>query len=159
MSIEKLPWFALNIRTRYGDFVDRSLKGKGYESFNPVVSSTGAPLYPGYLFCRLNIENRLSVLVTSGVLDVVRVAGRPAVVSDEEVESVRGLIESSLPIRAHPWAARDGVRIKTGPCRGMVGVVERLKGQNRLVCIFSVDAIQQSRAVEIDIGDAEPITR
>jgi transcription antitermination factor NusG len=150
----ELPWFALNVRTRYSEFVDRSLKGKGYESFNPIASSKKEPLFPGYLFCRLNIERRLPVLIISGVFDVVRVAGKPAVIPEEEVENVRRISESRVSMQPWPWTKRgQRVRIKSGLWQGIEGVVERVKGQSRLIC--SVDAIQRSIIVDLDAADVQ----
>ena len=106
------------------------------------------PLFPGYLFCRFGRSQSIAVRQTPGVVDVVGFAGRPAAISDEEIQSIRTTTESGH--RVQPWAypvAGDRVRIDCGPLAGVRGVVLRDKGEIRV--IVSIELLQRSVAVEI----------
>src|SRR5579859_2892809 len=75
------PWFALQVRMRHEALVTAHLNGKGYEWFLPLyksrkrwsdrVKETELPLFPGYLFCRFDPQNRLPILKTPGVTQIV----------------------------------------------------------------------------------------
>ncbi|MGH9678604.1 MAG: transcription termination/antitermination NusG family protein, partial [Candidatus Acidiferrales bacterium] len=79
--IEADKWFALQVRTRWEVSTESLLAGKGYETFLPryanQVRRNGrlkeiqSPLFPGYVFCRFDPQDRLPILVTPGVISVV----------------------------------------------------------------------------------------
>jgi DNA-binding CsgD family transcriptional regulator/transcription antitermination factor NusG len=153
------PWFALQIRHRYERFVANHLGSSGYEAFLPVYSSRRqwsdrlkefeVPLFPGYLFCRFDPLDRLPILMTVGVIQVVGIGKKPVSVDDAEITAIQTLVQSGLP--AHPWQflqVGERVRVERGPLSGIEGILMALKGRHRL--ILSVTLLQRSVAVEVD---------
>jgi transcription antitermination factor NusG len=156
---ESYPWFALRVRSNYENTVATILRGKGYEGFLPLYVSRRAwsdrvkqierPLFPGYVFCRFDVQRRLPILTTPGVVCVVGVGKRPIPIDDVEIASIQAAVRSGLP--AVPWPfLRIGqqVSIERGPLRGTTGILLNFKGQHRLV--LSVTLLQRSVAVELD---------
>jgi transcription antitermination factor NusG len=152
-------WFALQTRSRYEHFVAAMLSDKGYEPFLPVytcrrrwsdrVKEFESPLFPGYLFCRFDSRNRLPILTTPGVVQVVGVGKKPVPVDDSEITAIQILMGSGLAGR--PWAflhVGQRVRIERGPLTGVVGILTGFRGHYRLV--LSVTLLQRSVAVEVD---------
>jgi transcription antitermination factor NusG len=161
------PWFALQIRTRHEMSVAEHLQGKSYEWFLPLyktrrrwsdrVKEVSSPLFPGYLFCRFNPHDRLPILKTPGVTQIVGYNHVPVPVDEHEIEAIRRLIASGLP--NFPCAflqVGSKVRIETGALRGLEGMLTELKGKRRLV--LSITLLQRSVAVEID-SDAVSVVR
>lgn len=155
----RTPWFALQVRTRHEGGVANFLTGKGYEPFVPMYQSrrrwsdrikvVDAPLFPGYLFCRFDINNRLPILTTPGVIQVVGFNRSPIPVEDAEIDAIQSLVASGFPSQPWPFLqAGDRVQIDSGPLRGLEGLLVELKGSHRLV--VSVMLLQRSVAVEID---------
>jgi transcription antitermination factor NusG len=155
----KLPWFALQVRARYEQGVADQLDGKGYELFLPIhkcrkrwsdrVKEVEAPLFPGYLFCRLNPQDRLPILKTPGVIQVVGSNRTPTVVDEQEIQAIQAMVASGIPNQPWPFLATgDRVRIESGPLSGLEGILIEFKGNHRLV--LSVTLLQRSVAVEID---------
>ena len=74
-------WYALQVRTRWEASTSSLLSGKGYQTLLPTYrqkkswsgrpKEVSAPLFPGYVFCRFDVRNRLPVLITPGVIAVV----------------------------------------------------------------------------------------
>ena len=135
------------------------LRSKGYEEFLPLyvskrrwsdrVKSIECPLFPGYLFCRLDANRRLPVLTTPGVSAIVSAGRMPIAVPDEEIEAVRTVLASGLG--AQPWpfiAVGSTIRLERGPLAGLEGLVTSADKIDRLV--VSVSLLQRSVAVEID---------
>jgi transcriptional antiterminator NusG len=163
----RFPWFALQVRMRYEAGVADHLKGKGYEWFLPLykarrrwsdrIREVDAPLFPGYLFCRFNPHNRLPILKTPGVTQIVGYNHVPIPVDEHEIEAIRRLVASGVP--NFPCAYLEvgsKVRIEAGALRGLEGVLTELKGKRRLV--LSITLLQRSVAVEID-SDAVSVVR
>jgi transcription antitermination factor NusG len=160
------PWFALKVRLRAEELAGTAIRNKGYDVFVPTyldcrryagcVKKVQAALFPGYLFCRLDVGNRLPLLQTPGVHHIVSLGGIPCAVDESEIEAIRVVVDSKLP--AIPWpylTAGHRARIECGPFAGIEGVVITIKGRERLV--LSVHLLQRSVAVEIDRSWVRPM--
>jgi len=161
-------WYALHVRPRFEKNVQTHLEEKGYEVFFPTYSVTRQwsdrvkslqfPLFPGYVFCRFSVNARLPILVTPGVNQVVGAGKTPVTVDDNELETIRRVMESG--VAAQPWPylkVGETVRIETGPLEGLLGIVTRIKNSNRLV--VSVSLLMRSVSVELDSKWIKPIAQ
>jgi transcription antitermination factor NusG len=164
-SNEVLPWYALHVRPRYEKQISQTLKSKGFEEFLPIYSSRRRwsdrwktvefPLFPGYMFCRLNEEIRLPILTIPGVIRIVGVGGKWISVSEQEIQAVQKIVESGLA--AEPWPylkTGQHVLITEGKLAGLEGIFLKKKGVHRLV--ISIGLLQRSVAVEIDAAWVRP---
>lgn len=153
------PWFALQVRTRYETGVAEHLEGKGYDWFLPLykarrrwsdrVKEMDLPLFPGYLFCRFNPYDRLPILKTPGVTQIVGYNHVPVPVDEQEIDAIRRLVVSGLPNFPCPYfEVGSKVRIEAGALRGVEGVLTEVKGKRRLV--LSITLLQRAVAVEIN---------
>jgi transcription antitermination factor NusG len=163
----KYPWFALQVRSSHESCVADYLNGQGYEWFLPLYKSrkrwsdrikeVESPLFPGYLFCRFNQHDRLPILKTPGVIQIVGFNRVPAVVEESEISALQTLMVTGVPNHPCPFLELgDKVRIESGPLRGLQGVLMDFKGHHRLV--LSVTLLQRSVAVEIDSALVTPVT-
>src|SRR5271155_1067735 len=162
----QFPWFALQVRTRQEAGVAQQLSGQGYERFLPLyrlrkrwsdrIKELDAPLFPGYLFCRFNPQDRLPILKTPGVMQIVGFNNGPAVVDESEIRSIQTLVATGAPHQPWPFlAAGDRVRIESGPLLGLEGILTEVRRSYRLV--LSVTLLQRSVAVEIDSASVTAI--
>ena len=163
------PWFAILVRTSREKAANSLLENTGYECFLPIskymrrwsdrMKEVEVPLFPGYLFCRMNQHNRLPVLMTPGVMQIVGVGKTPVPVEEEEIAAIQRVGTSGLSTMPWPYLEVGHVaRIEDGPLRGMTGIVVKIKSGLKLV--LSVSLLQRSVAVEIDrswIGAAYPV--
>jgi len=160
-------WYALSIRTRFEKLVDAHLQGRGYETFLPTYLETRQwsdrtkllvmPLFPGYIFCRFDINARLPVLMTPGVNFVVGAGRTPLPVDEGEITGIRQAVGSGNPILPWPYLnAGEVVEIEHGSLQGLRGIVVRIKNVDRLV--VSVSLLMRSVAVEVDRAAVRPVT-
>ncbi len=156
---DNYPWYALQVRTRYEKSVATLLDGKGYKWFLPLykrrrrwsdrIKEIELPLFPGYLFCRFDIQKRLPILKTPGVLLVVGTAKTPVPIDETEITAIQSLVKSGLPSQPWPFLqVGQRVRIDSGALCGLEGILLHFKGRHRIV--LSVMLLQRSVAVEID---------
>ena len=155
----QLPWFALQVNSRKENWIFAHLVGQGYECFSPKYKSVRqwsdrrkeieSPLFPGYLFCRFNPLERLPILKTPGVMEIVGCNRKPIPIDEQEIQAIQRMMESSLARQPWPYLeVGERVRIQSGALRGLVGFLVALKGNYRLV--LSVTLLKRSVAVEID---------
>jgi transcription antitermination factor NusG len=160
-------WYALYTRHQHEKVVASLLSGKGFEVFLPLYSTVhrwkdrdkhlSLPLYPGYVFLRDRLEQKLQILMTPGVHSIVGTAGCPEPIPNFEMEAVKRVIASSWAAAPHPFLhTGDRVRVTHGPLEGIEGILLRKKNTFRLV--LSVEMLRKAVAVEVDTSMVEPIT-
>ena len=119
------------------------------ESDGHRIKERETPLFPGYLFCRFNPQDRLPILKTPGVTQIVGYSHVPIPVDEAEIHAIRTLVASGIPNRPCAFfQVGNRVRIETGALHGLEGILLELKGKRRLV--LSITLLQRSVAVEID---------
>ena len=160
-------WYAVQVQSRLASVASATLRGKGYEEFLPLyrsrrrwsdrIKELELPLFPGYLFCRCNVSDRLMpILSTPGVISIVGAGKTPVPVDDEEIEAIRAVLRSGLVVQPWPFlSVGSKVYIEGGPLAGVEGIVSNMDKVYRLV--VSVSLLQRSVAVEIDREWARPI--
>jgi transcription antitermination factor NusG len=156
----ELPrWYALTVKHQHEQFLESLLRSKGFEALAPHyrvrrqwsdrVKQVDLPLFPGYLFCKFEFDERIRVVDTPGVGGVVSFGGRPAPVPDQEISDLQAAVNSRLPIRPWPYLKPgDRVRIERGPLRGVEGTLLREKDGWRI--IVGVEMLQRAVAVELE---------
>jgi transcription antitermination factor NusG len=114
------------------------------------------PLFPGYVFVRLALVDRLRVLQIPSVVRLIGFNGHPSPLPDEEIEALKRGLAAGVRAEPHPFlTVGRRVRVKRGPFEGMQGILLRRKGKLRLV--LSVELIMRSVVIDVDIADVEPI--
>jgi transcription antitermination factor NusG len=164
MNLQSPPrWYATYTAPRHEKSVQQHLENRSVENFLPLYQSARLwngrravvqlPLFPGYLFVRIPVEQRVRVLEVPGVLNIVNSNGRLNPLPEGEVEALRAALQMRRS-EPHPLLVRGKkVRIKGGPLRGLEGVVVRQTHKLRMV--VSIDCIMQSFAVELEASDLE----
>jgi transcription antitermination factor NusG len=155
---ESHQWFALAVKPRFDKAVARALEVKGYETLLPLYKKhrNGArskiselPLFPGYVCCRFNVQTRLPILTTPGVIQVLGAGNVPIPLSDVEINSLQTAIKAQIPVQPFPFVcAGQRVRINRGFLAGVEGIVISCKHRLRLV--LSITVLQRSVLLEID---------
>jgi len=152
-------WFALSTRSQREKMVASLLHSKGYEEFLPLYRShrrwsdrTKAiekPLFPGYVFCRFDVQKRLPILMTPGVRFIAGIGKTPLAVNESEMASLQHVVQSGLQVEPWPFLqVGQRVRIERGALQGLEGILMGFKKPHRLV--VSVTLLQRSIAVELD---------
>ena len=154
VSDTAMEWFAIRVKSNREKVTQQHLKGKGFEVFLPAYPCTKedgrkthveVPLFPGYLFCRFQVTNRLPILIVPGVVHIVGLGKKPVPVDESELESIRILLRAGLPLRPdEPYTIGQSIRIQKGPLAGAEGVILGL-GEQRLV--VSISLLQRSVSV------------
>jgi transcription antitermination factor NusG len=160
-------WYAAYTSANHEKRVAEQLLQRSVEQFLPLYNSVRRwkdrrvhlqlPLFPGYVFVRIALCDRLRVLQIPGVAKLVEFNGTPAPLPEEEIEALKkGLV---CGVHAEPHAfltVGRRVRVKAGPLEGLQGIVLRRK--NRLRLIISLDLIRRAAAVEVEAADLERVS-
>jgi transcription antitermination factor NusG len=161
-----IAWYAAYTCSRHEKRIAQQLHQRGIEHFLPLYRSVRRwkdrkkelelALFPGYIFVRLALEDRLHVLKLPGVVRFVSFNGLPAALPANDLEALRNGLTQNLCAEHHPYLT-IGRRVKVvyGPLSGAEGILVRRRNNSRLV--VSIDAIMRSVALEIDEADVVPL--
>lgn len=118
------------------------------------VKLTERPLFPGYLFARVDASagGLARILAASSSVALLPSNLAPAVVDDSEVETVAKLCYSELPLLPAEYTRGQLVTIRAGALAGVSGVVSKIRNRYRL----TVNVEIFHRAVEVEL-DAEAV--
>lgn len=163
-SFREPHWYAIYTCANHEKRVAAEIEARGIEHFLPLYSSVRRwkdrrinlelPLFPGYLFVRLPLQDRLRVLQIPSVVRFVAFGSQPAALPNGEMETLRAGMSQGLCAKPHPFlSVGRRVRICRGAFRDLQGILIRRRGLYRVV--ISIELIQRSMAVEIDLTDVE----
>ena len=158
-------WYAAYTSANHEKRVAEQLGVRSVEHFVPLYESVRRwkdrkvrlqlPLFPGYVFVRLALRDRLRVLQVPGLARLVGFNGLPCALPDSEIEALKAGLASGVRAEPHRYlTVGRRVRVKTGPLAGMEGVLARKKNGARFV--ISLDLIMRSVAVDVDALELEP---
>lgn len=159
-------WFAVVTTPQHEKAAFRHLDFAGIETFLPTYESCRTwknrqkvrlelPLFPTYLFVRIDQGDRGKVLRTPGVRQLVGNSREPLCLPDREIEFLRTSLAEQ---KAEPYAGLvvgQRVRIKSGAMMGVEGCLVRKSSEWRFV--LTVQLIHRHVAVEIDASSLEAI--
>jgi transcription antitermination factor NusG len=161
-------WYALHTYPRHEKRVHEDLRLRAIESFLPLYKTVhlwkngckarvDLPLFPGYVFVKIDPRERFKALNLPGAVSIVGSVNGPWPLQDEEIISLRARLQSHH-FEPYPYlTVGQKVRIKSGPLADMTGYLVRQSGGFRVV--LSVELIRQAAAVEVNADDVEPIER
>lgn len=158
------PWYVTCTFPRHEKRVAQQLAEHGIGAFLPLYATArrwkdrrkviDLPLFPGYVFVQMKVEDRTDILRLPGVVRLICFQGRPARIESSEIANLRyGLIGRGVA-QPHPYLKIGRrVRVRSGPMAGLEGILVRKKDLFRVV--LSVSLIQRSVSVEVDQVDIE----
>ena len=146
-----MRWYAIQTKVNREKDVERRLKDLRLEVFLPWMRARRrigsrfhwvlAPLFPGYVFCRLDmVVSGKAARYSPGVKDFLTFGSRIAEVSENIIEALRercpGGVAEIDPVNAKPG---DIVRINEGPFSGLEAIFEdKLKGSERVAVLLEI---------------------
>ena len=155
---EQSHWYAIYTYPRHEKAVTDALKRKELDVFLPTYICQSQwkdrrvklvrPLFPSYLFARIQALQQIKVVTVPGVLRILSFQGQPAAVSDQEIDSIRWCMSVGAVLEPSPLPSiGERIRIRSGVFEGVEGTVSNLKNGCKLM--ISVSLINQSVAFEI----------
>lgn len=158
-------WFVIWTESRAEKKVEQRMAALGLSAWLPVVKErhrwsdrwreVECPLFPGYLFAQATNADWSRILGTPGVLTVITERGKPALLADNFVSSLRDAIRrggaTPEPVTERvDYSPGDEVVVQEGALTGFRGVVRERRGARQLVLWVA----QIGRGVAFTIGSA-----
>jgi transcription antitermination factor NusG len=159
-------WYVVYTNANHEKRVAQQLGQRSIEHLLPLYKSVRRwkdrrvhlqmPLFPGYVFVRFALRDRLQVLQIPSVAHLVSFNGRPAPLPIEDIQTIQHCLSHGSQVEPHPYLQTGRrVRVRSGPLQGLEGIILRRKNRTRFVLSFEL--IMRSVAVEMDEGDVAAV--
>jgi len=141
----KYKWHVLYVRYQHEIKVKTFLKLKGIRSYLPLEKKLRSwsdrqkwievPLFPCYIFVNVSVMEYYEVFDHPSVIRYICSEGKPCVISEEEIDSIKKIVTSNLDYSVQGSLMKTGeqVHIKYGPLKNVSGEVIRKSKSDRLV--------------------------
>jgi transcription antitermination factor NusG len=155
-------WYAAYTSANHEKSVAKQMEARALECFLPLYGKMSRwkdrrvklqrPLFPGYVFVHIELQERLRVLQIPGVVRLVGFNGVPTPLRDQEIDVMRSALTAGVYAEPCPFLqVGRRVRLRSGPLQGLEGILLKKKGGCRFV--LSLELIQRSVSVEVDAAD------
>jgi transcription antitermination factor NusG len=98
------------------------------------------PLFKSYVFVKIEDPDRTNVRMTDGVVNFVHWDGKPAIIREKEIQTIRRFLDEYENVEAvkMDFNPDDRVRVVAGPMMDTEGRILELKNKTAKVCIDSL---------------------
>ena len=151
MTENKLHWYAVYTKPRWEKKVAKLLEERGIEHYcplNKVIKQWSdrkkvvlEPIFKSYVFVRMEDAKKWDLKKINGILNFVYWLGKPAVVKDEEIDTIRKFLNefSSVEVvESGKLAVNAKVRIRQGVMMNYHGILLEVSGNRAKVKIDSM---------------------
>lgn len=161
---ERGEWFVLHTKSRQEKVVAESLAAMGVGYFLPLLHQVRyygqrkfdveLPLFPSYVFLRGTRIAAFEANRVKRIAQIITVHNQPSL--DWELSNLYQAIASGADLNPYPFlVAGTPVEVRSGPFRGLQGVVDSHARQNRL--ILQVHMLGRAVCLEVDAALLDPI--
>ena len=147
----KKNWYVVYTRPRWEKKIAENLLGLGIEHYCPLNKVTRQwsdrkktvlePVFKGYVFVKLEDAKKWEIRDVAGILNFVHWLGKPALVREEEINTIRKFLNEFDDVRVEKkdFELNEKVRITRGVLMNYEGMVISVSGNRAIVKIDSMD--------------------
>lgn len=143
-------WYAVYTKPRWEKKVAGLLLHGGMESYCPLnkvrrrwsdrIKTVEEPLFKSYVFVKIDEAARTTVRMTDGVINFVYWNGKPAVIKDKEINTIKRFLDEheNVTLEKIEVGVNERVKVIAGPMMEAEGKVLELKHKTAKVAIDSL---------------------
>lgn len=162
-----MRWFVVHTRSNAEKQALAHLRNQGFTAYLPCyskrrnharrVDTVQAPVFPRYIFIRMDAENARwrAIRSTVGVVDIIRHGDRPVPVPQGVVESIQAREgQNGLVAILDTFSKGEPLRISAGAFQGHTGLFECRGDEARVVVLLEL----LGRSVRVNVS-AQAVAR
>lgn len=159
-------WYVIHTFPQHEKKIHAALVQHKIENYLPLKSEIRqwsdrrkkleVPLFPNYLFVKINLKERHRVVGIPGVLKFLSTGSKPSIILERDIDLIKKLAMENIEVTDEYINLNDIVMITSGPLKGVTGLLVYRKGNTRL--LVEIDGIKKSVLVEISPEMAKRIS-
>lgn len=155
-------WYVAHTKPRCEKKFSALMQAERFEHELPLIESVRRygrkkkkylkPIFPGYVFIRIMPVQKPRCFQQELLVRLIDVDQQKRF--ERQLDDVRKLVASGLEVMLYPQLKRGAMaRIRSGPLRGVQGVIDDPKNPGGIVLV--VDVLQQGVLVKVPVEDLE----
>ncbi len=114
-------WYTVYTKARWEKKVHALLLERGIDAYCPLnrvrkkwsdrIKWVEEPLFKSYVFVKVCEEEKAAVRMVNGVVNFVYWLGKPAVIKDKEIETIRKFLDEYSEVEAIPFDLKKDSRV------------------------------------------------
>ncbi|MCX6267593.1 MAG: UpxY family transcription antiterminator [Bacteroidetes bacterium] len=153
-ALQETPyWYAVYTRSRYEKKLMELLLGKGIEAYVPLRKVmhqwsdrkrlVEEPVIRSYCFVKVVKADYFEVLNTPGAVRYIWFSGKPAVIPDRQIQTLKVITGSDVNVECLPDTFQPGIQVtvNAGPLQGLSGELVNIKNKKKV--IIRIDHLNQ----------------
>lgn len=144
-------WYLIQTKPRQEARAEQHLRRQAFECYRPQKPNgngkTQEPLFPGYLFIRLDrhLDNWYPIRSTRGVARVVSFGGEPTPIRDELIDQLRQRL--AVPAEKPQFQPGERVQLHGGGFSDLEAIFVSTDGEERSVILLKL--LQREQKVRV----------
>ena len=159
MYKKEANWRVIYTKSRQEKKVANLLTEKGIQNYLPTIKTlkqwsdrkkkVTEPLFKSYIFIYADESERNSALTRESVIKTIYFNGKPAIIPEIEMESIKKMLESPEKISVFNGIVKGViVKIESGPFEGIEGIVNSVSDNENTLSV-SIQLLNRTISVSI----------
>ncbi|MDT0677704.1 transcription termination/antitermination protein NusG [Autumnicola musiva] len=156
-----MKWYVLYTKPKWELKVDKALRRLNVEVYCPTYTEVKqwsdrkkkitAPLFNSYIFVRLHEKDRSVVFDAPGVVRYLFWLGKPAVVRDDEIETLKNWLEGGDidEIKVEKFSVGDIVKINQGALKDQKAAIEEIGNKKMRLFLPAMGCMVTARISDV----------
>lgn len=148
-----MNWYVVYTKPKWEKKVAEQLKNKGIACYCPLVTQVRqwsdrkkkveVPLFNSYVFVQLPEAERNMVFQSVGVVRYLFWLGKPAIVRDEEIDTIKKWLDPAQAndISLHSFQVGDAIQLESGPFSSQKAIVQEVTNTHYLLVLESLGCV------------------
>ncbi|GGA63409.1 transcriptional antiterminator [Flavobacterium palustre] len=153
MQKEKMNWYVVYTKPKWEKKVAEQLIQRGIDCYCPLVTQikqwsdrkkkVEVPLFNSYIFVRLAEKDRNLVFQSSGVVRYLFWLGKPAIVRDDEIDTIQKWLSNpdQYEIAVTSIQVGDKLILESGPFKSQEAIVQEVNKNNYVLVLESMGCV------------------
>ncbi len=162
-------WYAIRIKYRHEQIVEKSLSNKELPPLNLTYQKLSKQkdrkktltqsFFPGYMFIKTELDAGLHVeiLKTFGIVEIIKNSEGPIPISEAQIQNIQKLEKyTGEIITLNEFATGMMVQVINGSLKGLMGRIDEM---HKKFIKLSIDSVPGSVAIQAPYADLKPVEK
>ncbi len=148
-----MNWYVVYTKPKWEKKVAEQLKNKGIACYCPLVmqvrqwsdrkKKVEVPLFNSYVFVQLPDKERNMVFQSVGVVRYLFWLGKPAIVRDEEIETIKKWLDPAQAndVSLFSFQVGDAIQLESGPFSSQKATVQEVTNTHYVLVLESLGCV------------------
>ena len=156
-----MSWYVLYVKSKSEKKVTSALQDKGIEVFSPTITETRiwsdrkkkviTPLFKSYIFVNLSASERNTVFSVPGAVRYLFWLGKPAVVRDDEIETIKKWLDQDNleDIELENYVPGSNIQLTKGVLKGRDAEIIEVSGNKMRLYLKCLGMVVQAKFKDV----------